>query len=169
MSEKPEKKKKGVTKKELEEKIELLEKKLQEKEKMYLRAMADYDNLRKRMDSDVESRALREKMKIIKDILAVIDSFEHAILHLESIEGCDEVKEGVKSIYDQMLSLLKKNGVEKIEVKEGDKFDPSHSEAVGFKEDNTLEDGSVAKVFQSGFFMGGKLLRPAKVLVVKNE
>ncbi len=169
MSERSEKRKKGLTKRELEEKVELLEKKLQEKEKMYLRAMADYDNLRKRMNSEVENKVLNEKMKVIEDILIVVDSFEHALSHLESVKGCDEVKKGVKAIYDKMISILKKNGVEKIEIKRGDKFDPAHSEAVGFKEDEAFDEGCVAEVFQSGFLMGGKLLRPAKVLVVKKE
>ncbi len=169
MKQKDERKEKRVTKKELEEKIKKLENEVKEKNELYLRALADYDNLRKRMENEINGKVKEGKTGLINDLITVVDSMEHGLKHMGEVKGCDEIKEGVEAIFSQMVNLLEKHGVKRLEVKRGDDFDPNHCEAIGFLEDNSLEENKIARVYQQGYMIDGKLLRPAKVLVSKKN
>ncbi len=169
MTEKKGDNKKKVTKKELEERIKKLERDVGEKEELYLRALADYSNLRKRMENEIDGKIQEGKASLVKDLIHVIDNMDHALNHMNEVEGCEDIKKGIMAIYSQMLNVLKKHGVERIDVKRGDEFDPTICEAIGFSKDGKLEENKISAVYQQGYYINGKLLRPAKVLVVKNE
>lgn len=151
---------------------ELMEK-LAEKEKeaaanydKYLRAIAELDNYKK--------RAVKEKTEIlkygiegvIKDILPFIDSLDLALEHAEGSTDIQSFKEGLKLIQDQLLSCLKKHGVEAIECA-GKEFDPNFHEAMMQIDSENHENNKVINDFQRGYLLNGRLLRPSRVSVCK--
>ena len=103
-------------------------------------------------------------MEFLRDLLPVLDNLERAIEHAQE----DTDSEGVKLTRQMFLSTLDKYGVKPIEAL-GSPFDPQVHEALGTKEDPSLEPGSVATVTEPGFTYRGKLLRPARVLVTLDE
>ena len=135
----------------------------------YLRAVADLDNYKK--------RAIREKADIIKygkediiqDILPFVDSLDRALEHADSADSSDvkALKEGIKLIQEQLLSCLKKHGVEKIDSV-GLDFDPNFHEAMMQVESEEHADNKVVNEVQKCYLLNGRLLIPSKVCVCKN-
>jgi molecular chaperone GrpE len=161
----------GLTKKELEDKVVELAGRLKEEEtraKEYLddaqRNRAELENYRKRM--------LREQTRIIEQanrsfitaLLPVIDNLEMA---LESCGDRDDgLAQGVRMVYEQMMALLKKEGLEEINP-QGHPFDPEECEAVMAVMSDDHEDETVVEVHQKGYRYNGSLLRPARATVSK--
>jgi molecular chaperone GrpE len=163
---------KVVTEDHAQENVDL-NKKLEEKEKeaaanydKYLRTVADLENYKK--------RAIREKSDIIKygneelikDILPFVDSLDRALEH--DTGDVQAFKDGVALIQDQLLSCLKKHGVERIETA-GLNFDPNFHEALMQMESDKHEDNKIVSEMERGYLLNGRLLRPSKVCVCKNK
>ena len=154
---------------ELKEELARKEKEATDNYDKYLRAVADLDNYKK--------RAIREKADIIKygkediiqDILPFVDSLDRALEHADSADSSDvqAFKEGIKLIQEQLLSCLKKHGVEKIDSV-GLDFDPNFHEAMMQVESEEHADNKVVNEVQKGYLLNGRLLRPSKVCVCKN-
>ena len=105
------------------------------------------------------------KGEIIKNILPALDDFDHMFEKSEGDDNEKSVLEGVKLIYEKLIQVLKDNGVEKIEAIDKD-FDPQIHEALMMqKTSNKDENGKVISVFQAGYTIKEKLLRPSKVIV----
>jgi len=141
-----------------------LEKALREKEDLYLRALADLDNYRKRVDREMKEVERRTKKALLLDLLEVVDNLERAI----GTEGKHvlSVKEGVRAIHRQVLDILKRYGV--VQFKSlGKKFDPHYHEAAGIMESDGIPSGMVGLELRKGYLMGEDLLRPSRVLIVK--
>jgi molecular chaperone GrpE len=163
---------KVVTEDHAQENVDL-NKKLEEKEKeaaanydKYLRTVADLENYKK--------RAIREKSDIIKygneelikDILPFVDSLDRALEH--DTGDVQAFKDGVALIQYQLLSCLKKHGVERIETA-GLNFDPNFHEALMQMESDKHEDNKIVSEMERGYLLNGRLLRPSKVCVCKNK
>jgi molecular chaperone GrpE len=154
---------------ELKEELARKEKESTDNYDKYLHAVADLDNYKK--------RAIREKADIIKygkediiqDILPFVDSLDRALEHADSADSSDvqAFKEGIKLIQEQLLSCLKKHGVEKIDSV-GLDFDPNFHEAMMQVESEEHADNKVVNEVQKGYLLNGRLLRPSKVCVCKN-
>ena len=123
----------------------------------YLRALADYQNLQ-RISSEKISNSKREgKLSIIRNLIPIIDDFERAI-------DANEITDGVKLIYNALISLFRNNGVEAINPNVGDKFDDSIHEAIipmAASEENVKN--TIAVVHQKGYKMDDVVIRYAKV------
>ncbi|MFA5423945.1 MAG: nucleotide exchange factor GrpE [Phycisphaerae bacterium] len=130
------------------------------------RISADYANFQKRSVRQISEAVSYEKEKIIKSLLPVMDNFEHTLAHFESAENIEDVVKGVKIIYDQMLAILKSLDVEQITAL-GEKFDPEIHQAMLQQSDEDEEDGVVLEEFQKGYKLGGRVIRPARVVVNK--
>ncbi len=131
-----------------------------EKDK-YFRVAAEYDNFRKRSINDKLSAVDDAKSKTITDFLSVIDNFERAM----AAECSDEnYKKGIDMIFNQYLSILTKLGVTEIEAM-GVEFNPNFHNAINQITDENLPENTVAQVFQKGFMLGDKIIRPAMVVV----
>jgi molecular chaperone GrpE len=137
----------------------------------YIRAHADFENAKKRLEKDKANAVAYANESFAKDILAVIDSFEQA---LASIEGADEahsgevlekMKEGVKLTYEQLKKVLEKNHIKEI-VCEGE-FDPEVHQAIMQVESDDHESGDVVQVMQKGYTIKDRVLRPAMVSTCK--
>lgn len=150
-----------------------LEVSLSEKEKeaatnydKYLRAVADLDNYKKRAAKEKTEIIKYGKEDVIKDILPFVDSLDRALEHAESTNDIPSFKEGLKLIQDQLLTCLKKHGVDRIETC-GKEFDPNFHEALMQVDNEHLDENKVVGEFERGYLLNGRLLRPAKVSVCK--
>ena len=137
----------------------------------YIRAHADFENAKKRLEKDKANAVAYANESFAKDILAVIDSFEQA---LASIEGADEehsgevlekMKEGVKLTYEQLRKVLEKNHIKEI-VCEGE-FDPEVHQAIMQVESEDHKPGDIVQVMQKGYTIKDRVLRPAMVSTCK--
>lgn len=127
----------------------------------YLRAVADFDNFRKRSEREKADFFRYAVSSVLKDILPVLDNFDRALEHAE--EG-DEFHKGVLLIYKQLFDVLLKHGLSPIN-ETGVHFDPNIHEAVIREEDNSVPNHTVVGVLQKGYFIHERLLRPALVKV----
>lgn len=134
---------------------------LQEANDKYMRLAAEYQNFRKRTETEKQSIAVYANERIAKDLLNVVDSFERAI----SAESADEgFKNGVVLIYKQLMTVLGNFGVEAIES-EGKEFDPNFHHAVLSEEAEGVEAGMVLMEMQKGYLLRDRVIRPAMVKV----
>ncbi|MCG0274765.1 MAG: nucleotide exchange factor GrpE [Thermosediminibacteraceae bacterium] len=149
---------------ELKNALKTKEKEAADYKELWLRALADYDNFKKRTQKEIEQIQLYAGEQLIKDILPILDNFERA---LDSIKDTDSaVYEGVKLIYNQMKSVLNKYGVQEIEA-EGKPFDPQFHEAMMTVESDEYESDTVVEVLRKGYTYHSKVIRPSLVKVAK--
>jgi len=166
---KQDKKQKQLSKKGLED----LEKEIQECKKLkeeYLagwqRAKADFLNYKsKELEKTTEILEYSFREFIIK-ILPILDNLENAKKHIPLDIKKNEWVKGVLQIQNQFKSFLEQCGVEKIQTL-GKKFDPNFFESVGHMETEGKESGEVIEEIQKGYTLNGKVIRPAKVKIVK--
>lgn len=125
------------------------------------RAQADYANLQKRTAREVESVREAANESLLAALLPVLDDFDHALAALT-----DEGAVGVRILRENLWKVLAAAGLEPI-APAGQPFDPYDHEVVGQANDEGLNDGSVKEVVQTGYRYRRRLLRPAKVIVVK--
>lgn len=168
---KQEKKAEKKAEKALKEKVETLEKektgleeKLAAEKNDYLKLMAEFETFRRRNTEEKMALVATAAADTIKGMLPVLDDCERAMALLA--ESSDEAaKEGTALIYNKLMAYLKTRGLEVIEAK-GAKFDTDFHEAVAqFPVPEEEKKGLVFDVVQTGYLLGGKVLRYAKVVV----
>jgi molecular chaperone GrpE len=126
-----------------------------------LRALADYDNFRRRAERDRSEYVQFAAMEIIRDLIPILDDFGRAV----KVETADkEYAKGIELIDQRLFETLKKAGLEPIEAA-GKLFDPNLHQAVDRVQSEELPDQTVLEEYQSGYNFKGKLLRPAMVKV----
>jgi len=130
------------------------------------RLSADYANFQKRVPKQTADSILYEKEKIIKSLLPVLDNFEHTLQNAHSAENVDILIKGIQIIYDQMLDILKSHGAEQIKAI-GEIFDPALHEAIMQKTQPQQKENTVLEVFQKGYKLNGRVIRPSRVVVNK--
>ena len=150
---------------ELEEELARKEKEATDNYDKYLRAVADLDNYKKRVIREKADIIKYGKKDVIKDILPFVDSLDRALAHADNSD-VQAFKEGIKLIQEQLLSCLKKHGVEKIDSV-GLDFDPNFHEAMMQVESEEHAENKVVNEVQKGYLLNGRLLRPSKVCVCK--
>lgn len=132
------------------------------------RLQADWENYRRRTERDRVTERERACEGLVKDLLPAIDDLERAIAHAQaSAEGNDvaqQLADGVSAVHEKVVSVLEKQGVEVIDPA-GQPFNPMDHQAVGRVENADEYDETVADVYQKGYRMGGKVVRPAMVTV----
>ena len=125
----------------------------------YLRLAAEYDNFRKRSRKEKEALYTDVKAETAAKFLPVYDNLERAL----KAETADEsYKKGVEMTFNQLMDVFKKLGVEEIESV-GKTFDPNLHNAVMHVEDESLGANVITEVFQKGYKLKDKVLRPAMV------
>jgi len=157
--------KKDIVKK-LKEEIKALQKEKEEYLTGWQRSKADYINLQKELSSARLNVAILAKEKMTEKLLPALDSFEMAFGNKEHWDTLDkEWREGIMSIYQQIISGLKESGIEKID-EAGILFDPNFHQSISIVEtDNENQDHKVEKILQTGYKIGEKVIRPAKVTI----
>lgn len=132
-----------------------------------LRLKADFENFRRRTKNQMESIQLDANEKLLKDLLPVLDNFERALKAAGDSNADDPFFQGVKMVYQGLMSVLGNHGLKTIEAV-GEPFDPNFHEAVAME--GQSEDALVVLAqAQTGYVLHDKVLRHTKVLVGQNE
>jgi molecular chaperone GrpE len=129
----------------------------------YVRAVAELDNVRKRTARDVENARKYALERFATDLLAVRDSFEMGLAAAGNADT-DSLLEGSRATLKQLASTMERFGVTEIDP-QGEPFDPTHHEAMMTQPSVEVEPGTVLSVYQKGYLLNGRLLRPARVVV----
>lgn len=128
------------------------------------RVQAEFENYRKRVIKEQTALVDRATSGLVEQLLPVLDSFELALKNLDSAgsDDIESVRKGVELVYAELLGVLEKAGLSRIEA-EGKPFDPNVHEAV-MQEDGDGEP-VVTDVLRTGYTLKGRVLRPAMVKV----
>ncbi len=129
----------------------------------YLRAAAEVENIRKRAARDVENAHRFALERFASELLTVCDSLEMA-LATEGEVSVESLQEGNEATLKLLASVMQRFGVEEVDP-QGEPFDPMLHEAMTVQSSDDVEPGSVMTVFQKGYALNGRLLRPARVVV----
>jgi len=140
----------------------------QEKSREYLNkllyAQADFENYRKRLSQEVESRIEAGKAKLIQNLLAIADELELGLNAARNTENAEAVTGGLEMVLKKFRDLLAAEGLTPIESV-GKKFDPSLHEAVQSVETPDTDEGTIVEEVRRGFTLKGKLMRPSIVKI----
>lgn len=144
--------------------LEKAREKAEENYDLYVRALAENENVRRRAaEESLKARKFGIE-KFAKALLPVVDSMEKA---LEASSGdAGPLKEGLEITYKQLIAALESNGLV-CEDPVGLKFDPNSMQAITMLQDPSVQKGCVAKVFQKGWTLSDRVLRPAMVAVAQ--
>jgi molecular chaperone GrpE len=130
----------------------------------YMRAVAEMENLRKRLEREKQEFYQFALSEFLREILAVLDNFERALKNKDQTDG-KSFQEGIELISKQFTDLIRKRGVEAIEAVQK-KFDPNFHQAVLTEESDQVEEPLVGEELQKGYTLSGRLLRPSLVKVI---
>ena len=144
--------------------IERLKEELRREHDSLLRALADFDNYRRRVERERASAAHSGKRDVILSLLEVLDSFDRALNHIG--EAPSSVVKGVQAIHRNLLSMLERHGVSPLDSV-GEPFDPRFHDAIGTVDSGEVESGRVAEELQRGYRWEDEVLRPARVRVAQ--
>jgi molecular chaperone GrpE len=133
-----------------------------------LRTLADSENARRRIERSAEDSRKYAISSFARDLLTVADTLRLAVDATKTSAVDPAVGEGVEATERMLEAVLERAGVRKIAAL-GAKFDPSLHEAVAEMDDTDREPGSIAEVTEEGYTIHDRLLRPARVVVVKNR
>jgi molecular chaperone GrpE len=147
-----------------EAEIKKLRKEFKSIKELYLRIAAEKDNLRKRLEREKTDYFQFALSEILKEFLSVLDNFERALGN-EVHSDCKGFQDGIEMIYKQYMDVIKKQGVEPIEIEEG-KFDPRHHQAFITEESDSVTEPEVSEELQKGYLLHERLLRPSLVKVL---
>jgi len=150
-----------------EDSYEALEKEFNEMNERFLRVSSDFRNFKKRVEKEKKDIYSYANEKLICDLLPVMDNFERAVLSAESENGTSEkMLKGIEMVYKQLNDVLNANGIKKIDAV-GKPFDPNYHHAVMMEESEEFEAETVIEVFQTGYSLNDKVIRPSMVKVAK--
>ena len=146
-----------------EDSFEALKARADENWDKYLRVVAETDNIRKRATRDVENAHKYALENFSREFLAVVDSLEMGLVSGKEA-GMKSLIEGNQATLKLMLSIMQQFGIDEIDP-HGEPFDSEIHEAMTTQSSSDMEPGSVLTVFQKGYTLNGRLLRPARVVV----
>ncbi len=131
-----------------------------------LRLQADFENFRRRTLKDREEAYNFGHQNLVKELLPTVDNLDRAIEHARQSEGTDleSLLQGVELVRRELLGVLAKYGVSEIEA-QGKPFDPAVHEAMAQAPDASVPENTVVRIFQKGYALRNRLLRPAQVVV----
>ena len=127
------------------------------------RALADYQNLEKRSQTDIHQRVLQKTNQLMLNFIGIYEDFIRAKIALTS-DGVNT--EGLNGIIKNMEVLLTENNIKQIDTK-GQIFDPKLHEAVSTMVDNSLEEGTITQEVTKGYISFHEVIKPSKVIVSK--
>jgi molecular chaperone GrpE len=134
-----------------------------------LRVQAEMENLKRRVQKDLDDERKYGLTKIAKELLSVIDSLELGIQAASSdLPEVVKLREGSELTVKQFEAVFGKFNIEAIDPT-GQPFNPELHQAMVMQPSSTVEPGSVINTFQKGYVLNGRLLRPAMVVVAKAE
>src|ERR1700712_5512733 len=147
--------------------VQVLEEQLAGAQDQALRVAADLQNVRRRAEQDVEKAHKFALEKFAGDLLPIVDSLERGLdLSNPDDENIRPMREGIELTLKMFGDTIKRYQLETIDP-HGQPFNAEHHQAMAMQESADVEPNSVLKVFQKGYQLNGRLLRPAMVVVSK--
>ena len=128
--------------------------------------MADFDNYRKRMERQVESKINQGKAELILKFVSIHDDLSRAVETAKQGKSEQVVIEGLEGILRNVETLFDAEGVKEIETT-GTPFDPNIHDAISFKYDDTVPENTVIAEIRKGYMISDKVLRPSLVEISK--
>ena len=129
------------------------------------RALADYQNLERRTQTEIYQRVSEKTNNLLLNFLNIYEDF----LRAENSLSKEKINtDGIQAVIKNMESLLSENNIKPIEAI-GELFDPQIHEAVSIVEDNSLDDGTITQEVSKGYISGKAILKPSKVIVSKKK
>lgn len=144
--------------------LEELRKQVEENQQRLLRAQADFDNYRRRTMKEKEEFAKYASLKLIEQLLPVVDNFERALSASKDNKDYDALAKGIDMIFRQLDGVLTGEGLKPMETV-GTPFNPEYHQAIMQVESEEHEEGIVVEEVQKGYMLKDKVLRPAMVKV----
>ena len=148
----------------LQEQLLAAEAKVQDQQDSVLRAQAEVQNVRRRTERDVANAHKFALEKFSSDLLPVVDTLERALQSAVDGDGDDAIREGIELTLKILTDTLKKHGIEQNDPL-GEPFDPELHQAMSMQPNPDMEPNMVMAVLQKGYTLGGRLVRPAMVVV----
>jgi molecular chaperone GrpE len=142
-------------------------KEAQENYDRFLRLAAELENIKKRQEREISELRQFANENLLKELLPVLDNLERAQEHGRQSEAPEALMEGLDLVNQDFLKVLGRFGVTPINSV-GERFDPAYHHAVMEEEAPEVEDQTVLKELQKGYFLQNRLLRPAMVVVSRN-
>jgi len=141
------------------------ERKLQDVQAAFLAAKADLENTRERLLRDAERKLEIRFGELVADLLESVDDLDRALEHAEPVAAAAPILEGVAIARERFLAALQKAGVERVDPTDTP-YDPNVAEAVGIVPVHEPEKHDrVVTMARAGYKLGGRIIRPARVLV----
>ena len=150
-----------------DEEIGKLKAEIEEWKNSFLRKQAEFQNFTKRKEKEVEELKKFSSEKIITQFLGSLDNLERAIESSLESKDFDSLLKGIEMIVRNLKDIMSAEGVE--EIKAEGAFDPVYHHAVAVEASEDKKEDEIVKVLQKGYMMKGKVIRPAMVIVCKNN
>ena len=131
-----------------------------------LRSVAELDNYRKRTDREKAELVQNANQNLIKEILPIVDDFERSLKNTPPTKKRNDFHRGIEMIYQKLMTILGAQGLESMESV-GTPFDVDKHDALLQVEDDKTPSGVVVEEHEKGYFLNGKVLRHARVVVSK--
>ena len=154
----------GTQTTELNEKIQSLEKEVEDYKEKLLRKAAEFENYKRRTEVDQLNLLNYSGESLIIKLLPIIDDFERSLQHMDDAKDVESIKTGVKLVYDKLMKILDEQGVKKIEAV-GQPFNVELHEAVMQRKDENTEPHTVLDELEKGYMYKDKVIRHTKVIV----
>lgn len=157
-----------LTPEQIEEKYKTM---LAEKEDRYIRLVAEFENFKKRSTQEMQTRFKYANQQLALNIITGLDNLERALVQAGEEEDNSQLQEfvkGIEMVQQQFYDALKQNKIERVYPK-GELFDPNNHEAMGVIETDEIEPDHIAEVFQAGYVLHDRVIRPAMVQVAKKK
>lgn len=153
--------------KKLKEEVEELKEKNSELNNKFIRLYSEFDNFRKRSLKEKEDLRKTASKEVIISLLPVLDDFERAMNSLNETEKNDTTIDGIKLIYNKLMTVLKNRGMEQIKAI-GNDFDTDFHEAITqIPAPKKSMKGKVVDEIEKGYLLEGKVIRYSKVIIGK--
>ncbi len=146
---------------------EALLQKIVEYKNLAIRATADYRNLQRESEEKVQAMRKFANDQLLLEFFPLVDYFDSALLAVPDDQKGQSWIQGIRHIQDYLMNILKNHEVERMNTL-GQMFNPNIHEAVG-EEASDQPDQTIVREAQAGFTMHGKMIRPAKVIISKNQ
>ena len=147
-----------------EDELERLRGEIEQLRAESLRERADLDNQRKRLARDVESARRFANERLLADLLPLFDAMEAG---LAAAASNDPLRSGLELTLRELHRIASGNGLIEVAPAPGDAFDPERHQAMSMAPAEGIPSGAVAQVFQKGYVLNDRLLRPALVVVAE--
>lgn len=148
----------------LEEQIKKLEMEVNTWKTDYYKVFADMENLKRRLTNEHQNHLKFALQSFIEELLPVLDNFERSLNVIEPSEEVKAFLKGNQMIYNQLMGILEKNGVEVIEAQDKE-FDPNVHQAVMMVSDENFDSGVVVEELQKGYKLKDRVIRASLVKV----